>query len=225
MAREAGGRDNLFGLDPAAVAPALAEANEALLARRDALLAALERVPDPLPDAAAAERVYRFGGQLRAALTEARRAKTGDCAPLRRGQKAADAFFEEVSRPLERALRRVEALLTRAAAPPAATMPAEAPGDAGGAASPEALPAGTPPDTTSGDLADPPGADLPTVWRAARVERAGLDLEALRPLFTDGELDRVVARWLEARGPAPLAGVVWHRVVQAPRGRGSGDLP
>jgi hypothetical protein len=55
------------------------------------------------------------------------------------------------------------------------------------------------------------------------VNRALLDLEALRPHFTDTELDRAVARWLEANGPRELAGVAWRQVVEAPRARGDED--
>jgi hypothetical protein len=110
-------RENLFGLEAGDLASRLAEANAALLARRDALLAALDRVPDPLPDGDAAARALRFAGQLRATLGEARSAKMADSAPLRGAQKAVDGFFDEVSRPLQRALAHVEALLTQAATP------------------------------------------------------------------------------------------------------------
>ncbi|WP_426956948.1 hypothetical protein [Muricoccus radiodurans] len=208
-------RENLFGIEAGDVAPRLAEANAALVARRDAILAALERVPDPLPDADAAARAFRFAGQIKAAIAETRSTKTADCGPLRAAQKAADGFFEEVSRPLQRALARVEALLTRAAAPPppvAATPPAMA-----GAAAPEVVAAKPVPPAV------PVAANLPLVWKAERVNRAALDLEALREHFTDTELDRAVARWLDANGPGDLTGVSWRQVVEAPRNRGPAE--
>jgi len=197
------GRANLFAVDAEAVGRLVAEANLALANRVRELLAALERMPRQLADDDGVRRAETFARQIRAAMAEARRAKQADKAPFGAAAKVIDGFFDSVTKPLDRALRVVEGALTEArqravlAAPPASAATPLVSGPAG------AVVIGAVSAATA----------LATVWKAEHIDRAALDLEALRGHFTDMELDRAVARWLAENGATPLAGVRWIEAV------------
>ena len=206
---------NLFDVNVAIVEQILAEANAALLRRCEDLLAAHGRMPPTLPDDASVARARSFARQLKAAIAEARRAKIDDKAPFIRANKAVDAFFGAFTKRLSAALLDVERALEDARQ--RATAPV-----AGGDVRPVATAAGRPviviADQGQLDGAPRPShasvAAIPTIWKAGEIDRRTLDLDALRSLMTDAELDRLVARWLKQHGPAPLEGVRWTKVVK-----------
>lgn len=193
-------RHNWALLDEAELAALLPERHADLLARRDALLAAMARVPDPLDTPDAVERARKFAGLLKAARGAADTTRKDDKQPFIAAGKRVEAFFKSVIAPLDEALRELQHRLTDArlvaielAAPP-------------------------PEPTPDGKLAAAPmpvidGTSIDAVTTVVAIDRAALDIEALRDVFTDRELMDAVQRHLRRHGPT-LAGVTYHDVAR-----------
>ena len=218
MATAGASRRNLFDVDVEAIERLLTEANAPLMQRCEQLIAALARMPAALESDDDVARAESYARQLKAAMSDLRKAKVTDRAPFARAEKTFDAFFARLRKPLDRTLSTVERALdaarARALRDVAIPLPEE--------------PAITPIAVGGGDVVmtatEPPHppnvpsaqavAHLPTVWKASFIDRGALDLDALRELMTDTEMDRLVTRWLKEHGPKPLRGVTWVEVVK-----------
>jgi hypothetical protein len=195
MSQNAAGH-NWASLDDAELAAVLPERHADLLARRDALLAAMVRVPDPLATPDAVARAQKFAVLLRALRSAADRTRQDDKQPFLAAGRHVEAFFKSVIAPLDEALRELQHRLTDArlvaieqAAPP-----------------PEAAP---PPQVAP--MID--SASIEAATTVVAIDRAVLDFEALRDVFTDRELLDAVQRHLRRHGPT-LAGVTYHDVAR-----------
>jgi hypothetical protein len=171
-------------------------------------------MPSTLETDDAVVRAEAFARQIKAAVSDVRKAKSADKAPFTRAGKVVDGFFESLSKPLDRALATVDRALDaarRRAARDAAADAAVTP-IATGAGAQVVIMAAEPP--ASNDVSPEVIRQLSTIWKASFIDRGRLDLEALRDLMTDTEMDRLVARWLKENGPRPLGGVTWVEVVK-----------
>lgn len=197
---QAAARHNWASLDDAELAALLPERHADLLARRDALLAAMARVPDPLDTPDAVARAQKFATLLRAARSGADKTRQDDKQPFLVAGKRVDAFFKSITAPLDEALRELQHRLTDARL---VAMEAPAP----------------PPEHTAAPMPDaavPPPIDstsIDAVTTVVAIDRAALDIEALRDVFTDRELLDAVQRHLRRHGPT-LAGVTYHDVAR-----------
>lgn len=192
-------RHNWASLDEAELTALLPERHADLLARRDALLAAMARVPDPLDTPDAVARARKFAVLLRAARGAADATRKDDKQPFIAAGKRVEAFFKSVTAPLDEALRELQHRLTDArlvAIEQAAPFPA-------------ARPEAPPPDVTSSI----DGTTIEAVTTVVAIDRAALDVDALRDVFTDRELLDAVQRHLRRHGPT-LAGVTYHDVAR-----------
>jgi hypothetical protein len=203
-------KSNLFQIDLERIRGLLEDANPVLLRRCRGLAAAAERVPETLDTEERLEKAWRFAGQLKACLKEVRATRIADAKPFADGKKSVDAFFDDLRDPLERALRQVERAMTQARAMTAQPVVREPQPIVSSGQTAIISGVDQPSQPVVGDVV----AQLPAVWEAAQIDRRQLDLEALRLMFTDNELDLVVTRWLRKNGPLPLAGVVWREVVR-----------
>jgi hypothetical protein len=202
-------KSNLFQVDLDAVARLLREANEGLVSRCQELGQAASRMPDTFSTDDEVRRAHRFAEQLNKCRGDIRRAKLSDSKPFASGKKAIDVFFGDFATPIDAALRKVERALTvTLIAPAPAPTPAVSVVTGEGAA----LIVGA--TNTENGVSRAIRDELPKVWEAARIDRARLDLNALRYLFTDNEIDRAVRRWLDKNGPEKLDGVTWRHVVK-----------
>lgn len=207
------------------------------LTRARALVAAGARLPSALRDDMSLHRATRFARQLDNAGVELRRARLTATRPLRIALKAASAVFS----PLEAELRTLRARtgdMLDAALAEGRLEVSEPPGPTSAPATqsrdplleevtPAALPAGrghTAPGTAAQVQASPSPATAarsggrPAVaagWAVAEIDRAAVDLEALRPYLTDHALRQAIERQLRAEGPHRLAGVR-HRLRSLP---------
>lgn len=205
---------NLFDVDVEAVGRLVREANAGLAQRCADLVAVFDQMPPALDSDDAVRRAEAFARQIKAAISEVRKAKMQDKAPFARAEKVLDTYFTEMSKPLQKAANGVDSALN------VARNHAKSRDRSASAVTPIAAGAGAQVVMTAVEP-DPPGlisaevtAQLPTVWRAEFIDRAALDLEALRDLMTDAEMDRLVARWLKENGPKRLRGVRWTEVVK-----------
>lgn len=99
--------------DLAADLPAwLDQENGALIARRDELLAAAERVPAAIESEEMAGRIADFIKQLSAAHKAAEAARVAAKEPTLQAGRLVDGFFKKITDPLYAAKQRVEARLT-----------------------------------------------------------------------------------------------------------------
>lgn len=217
MAGSGAPRHNLFDVDVEAIERLLAEANAPLMQRCEQLAAALARMPASLQTDDDVLRAEAYARQIKAAMSDLRKAKVADRAPFAQAEKTFDAFFTRLRKPLDHTLSAVERALeaararTAQAAPPEVLDQVVTPIAVGGGgvvmtAMEPTQPAGGP----SRDVI----ARLPTAWKASFIDRGLLDLEALRDIMTDTEMDRLVSRWLKEHGPKPLRGVTWVEVVK-----------
>ena len=211
-------RRNLFDVDVEAIERLLTEANAPLVKRCEQLTAALARMPATLDTDDDVKRAESYARQIKGAMADLRKAKATDRAPFAQAEKAFDAFFARLRKPLERTLASVELALdaarARALRDAAGRQPDKPPCIPIAIGGGDIVMTGTePPSSLSGPTAQAV-AQLPTVWKAGSIDRGALDLDALRELMTDSELDRFVLRWLRLHGPKPLRGVTWVEVVK-----------
>lgn len=207
-------KSNLFSIDIDAVLRAIAEANAGLVDRHNKLMAALSRVPPHLETDDDIERAKRFAEQLKDDASRCRAARLADTKPLNLLVKRVEAFFktmekqanaarDEVMTALSDAGRR-RAALVRASAPPVSLTPSpetvminRETGEVLAAATPPAAPRTA------------PAADIPLTWHVDAVDRATVDLEALRPFLTEAALLTAARAHLKANGPHTLPGATY----------------
>jgi hypothetical protein len=197
---QANARHNWASLDQAELTALLPERHADLLARRDALLAAMARVPDPLDTPDAVARAQKFAVLLRAARNGADTTRKDDKQPFIAAGKHVEAFFKSVIAPLDEALRELQHRLT----------------DARLVAIEQAVPSAIPtPEAPPPSAATPviDSTSIEAVTTVVAIDRAALDMEALRDVFTDRELMDAVQRHLRRHGPT-LAGVAYHDVAR-----------
>lgn len=186
------GTSNLFAIDLDATLGALAEANVDLARRFGGMMAARARLPavlgtddDVIGARRLAEEAHAFRARCRAARLE-------DARPLRALAARVAGFFMDME--AEAAQAREEALerLTQAARRR----------DVGRAGPPPC--ARHPPDRAA----------IPTTWEVSAVDRATLDLEALRPFLADAALRAAARAHLAAHGPHALRGAAHAEVAR-----------
>jgi len=108
-------RSNLFDVDIAALERLLADANERLVARRDELVAAMDRVPPSFESHDDIERARIFATRLGKLLTECDRQRKADKASFVKAGKSVDRFFAAISTPADDALKDLEQRMERTA--------------------------------------------------------------------------------------------------------------
>jgi hypothetical protein len=205
---------NLFAIDYGAIETTLKDANARLLKRRDDLLAAFSRAPDPLALDEDINRARHFAKQLEEAIREASKARLSDGRPFRDASATVKAFFDEIEKPLKKTLQAILKRLTDAAhqshsAPSTSPVPTS---------TPVAI-------DTSGEIIATAELRLPSqsgsqhaeirlTWEIEGYDRAGLNLEALRKYLTDAAILAACRKHLADHGPHKLDGVVYREVAQ-----------
>lgn len=208
-------KDNLFALDLDATLCVLAEANLDLAHQFGRLRDQGARLP---PALATDDEVGRAREVTRAAASfhaRCRAARLEDTRPLRTFAAKVDEFFKDMETEAARARDHALALLTEAgrqghraamsSLQTAATAPdaaAVGPTRAGAAATACVLSAVAAPSPSA-------AASIPMAWEVGAVDRARIDLEALRPFLTDAALLAAARAHLKAHGPHALPGAAY----------------
>ncbi len=201
-------RSNLFDVDAPALDRLLREANERLIARRDALVAAMARVPEVFESRDEVERARVYAAQIGKLLRECDRQRKADKATFIKAGKSVDGFFATISQPAVEALRELESRMNHAVQSERQAVP-----------DPSSIPIIQAADQSvihpEGEA--PTTAHVPEdvlVWEVEGFDRARLDMEVLRGLFTDRELGIVIQRHLNKIGPNALRGVTYRKKVR-----------
>jgi len=208
------GKSNLFSIDVNAVLRAISEANDSLVKRHSALMEAFHRVPTDLQTDDDIQRAKRFAEQLKESAGRCRSTRLADAKPLMALLKRVEAFFKTMETEANTArdailasiseAGRRRAIETRRSHAPALPKPApeavminRQTGEVLGTALPlSAISAAT-------DI------EIPLAWHIDGVDRDAVDLEALRPFFTDLALLTAARGHLRAHGPHGLRGVTY----------------
>lgn len=98
--------------DAAPVRDRLVDDYGQMLARKDELLAAIDRVPATVDDEPTAGKVTDFIKQIAAAIKNANAARVSEKEPYLDGGRQVDGFFKNLTDPLEKGKKAVEARLT-----------------------------------------------------------------------------------------------------------------
>ena len=198
---------NLFAIDHDALRAVLADANRRLVGRKDELCSALPRVPEVLLVLDQIARAKVFAKQLQDAICELRSSRLSDGRPFREATATVTAFFRQIDEPLQAAVEIIGERLTEAAlrdrnnqAGPdrSVSVGVDMSGNEVVASKPVAS-------LGSGDTA------IDLDWEVDGLQRKDLDLEALRPFFTDACLMTACRKHLAARGPQSLIGVTYRQ--------------
>lgn len=205
-------KSNLFAIDIDASLRAIAEANTGLVDRHKKLMDALDRVPPHLETDDDIERAKRFAEQLKDHASRCRTARLADIKPLRKLVERVEAFFKTMEKPANAARDEVMAALSevgrRRAAQARASPQHVAPSpetviinrETG-----EVLAAAIPPAAPSTART----AAIPLTWHVDTVDRATVDLEALRPFLSEAALQTAARAHLQANGPHTLPGATY----------------
>jgi len=208
------GKSNLFAIDIDAVIQAITEANAALVDRHNRLMDARDRVPPHLETDDDVERAKRFAEQLRDDARRCRAARLADTKPLNLLLKRVEAFFKTMEKQANTACEdmmtalsdagRRRAAQARASSQPVGPTAAPAPvminretGEVLAVAMPSATQR-TAPDTA-----------ILLTWHVDTVDRATVDLEALRPFLTEAALLTAARAHLKVNGPRTLPGATY----------------
>ncbi|MCU0242835.1 MAG: hypothetical protein MUF51_10480 [Vicinamibacteria bacterium] len=205
-------KSNLFAIDIDAVLRAIAEANAGLVDRHKRLMDALRRVPPHLESDDDIERAKRFVEQLKDDASRCRAARLADTKPLNLLVKRVEAFFKTMEKEANAARDEVMAELSNAgrrraaqargspqhvAPTPETVMINRETGEVLAAATPPAAPRTA------------PAAVITLTWHVDTVDRATVDLEALRPFLTEAALLTAARAHLKANGPHTLPGATY----------------
>lgn len=208
------GNSNLFAIDHAAIEATLKDANEPLIKRGADLIAAYARMPESLVSDDDVTRARRFSGQLDEAIKEIRKARLSDGRPFKTATATVKAFFDGIDKPIKQALENVLTRLTDAAdrgRPAPDDIPEAAKAPVGIDVSGETI-------ITAKSQQSPepasPRAEIQLAWSIEAVDRATLDLEALRSYLTDASLLAACRKHLATNGPHKLGGVSYREVAQ-----------
>lgn len=226
-----------------------------LLARRDELLAAVDRVPASIESEEIAQKVGDFIKQLQSAVKNADAGRIAEKEPYLAGGRSVDGFFKKITEPLVKAKKDIEARLNvylrakagaerrvreeaeqqaRGAAESAAREAAErvraledeqdldaaiAAEEAATHAAADVLKAQKEAEANAAELSRTRGdygsvASLRTFWDFKELDRARLDLEALRQHLAHDALEKAVRSYVKAGGHE-LAGVTIFENTQA----------
>ncbi len=206
---------NLFAIDHDAIRSTLGDANAPLLRRRDDLLAASARAPELLDTDEDIDRARLFARQLDDAIREARAARLADGRPFRGASATVKRFFDDIEGPLKSASRTILARLTDTAHR-GRRMQTETPVSA--PPTPVGIDVSGEPVVTAAPRQAPSAAaahrEIMLVWSIESVDRATLDLEALRDYLTEASILAACRKHLADHGPRPLAGVQYREVAQ-----------
>jgi len=166
-------RSNLFDVDIAALERLLREANERLVARRDELVAAMDRAPQSFESREDIGTARIFATQLSKLLTECEAQRKADKASFVKAGKSVDRFFAAISTHADTALKELEQRMERTAHPdqPSAATRIVSSAD-------HAVILSASPPATASNIPDEV-----LVRKVKAVNRAALDLETLRNLL------------------------------------------
>ncbi len=208
MPRPAHRDSNLFAIDHDALKAVLADANRRLIERKNELCSALPRVPEALLSADHISRAKVFARQLQDALGKSRSSRLSDGRPFREATATVTAFFRQIDGPLQAAVDIVSERLTAAALrcrsnqiSPDRDVPVGV--DLSGNEIIASRPAPSGPELG--------GTTIDLDWEVDGLDRNALDLESLRPFFTDACLLTACKRHLAARGTQSLEGVTYKQ--------------
>jgi len=193
---------NLFAIDHDAILSILQDANQKLLERRDALMAAFRRAPETISTDDDVAKCRLFLHQLQNALSESRQARLSDGKPLRSAALTVRKFFQGIDEPLEEAYEAIRDRLTRTAMnvrrKGADIRPVTI---AIGVEGSEIV-------TSMANSASRPQSSLGIrlEWTVAEVDCELVDLEALRPFLTPASIMAACKKHLAEHGPHHLRG-------------------
>lgn len=203
--------------DEQALVGALRDRHAGLSERAKALIAAGERMPPVLGTAADIAKAGEFAAQIKGMIAQCIESRRQDKSPFNDANRTVGHFFAAIEQPLEALLREVLARLTRAH--DEARIERRLTEDGGtplvSVADRTVIAADLPREPA---LAREAARRIPTVVEVGFIDRASLDLEALREVFSDRELDAAVARHLRQNGPT-LRGVRYRDVAAVIRPR------
>lgn len=203
----------------------LIEQHAALALRTDELLAAVERVPAKIDDDAVVEKATSFVKQIKAHAKSVETTRVAEKEPYLAGSRTVDAYFAKLGDQLKKAAQAVESRIgaylrekeaaerrrreeearkaREEAEARAAAMREQSDMDAALQAEEDARRAQKAAEVKAADLARTRGtlggvATLRTSWVGELSDRKALDLEALRPLFTDDALNAAIRAAVKA---------------------------
>lgn len=213
MARTARGK-NLFAIDHASIEALLSEANQALLKGRDKLLRAFEDIPAALETVVQIEKSQEFAQEVEDLLSEAKKARLADGRPFAEAGKIVKDFFLRIEGPLKATLEELQHRVTQAALRQQRETTEAFSRDEGGVRRQSTAVIRSRTGAPAIAVADELPAQIALAWVVEGFDRSRLDLEDLRPFFTDSALLAACRKHLEANGPHKLAGVSYEQVAQ-----------
>ncbi|MCW1918338.1 hypothetical protein NX862_06210 [Rhodobacter sp. KR11] len=204
-------KSNIFAIDIDAAERSVAEANAELVQRHTLLLEAFDRIPTTLETAENIERAKRFARQLNESAQNCRRIRLADTKPIRDLLRRVDDFFKKMEKQATDAQNFVLEALSREG-----RLQAEASrlDQTAAVASSPVVSLIVQPETgeilgTAQRRAVDNAAAVQLQWAVDRIDRAEIELEALRPYLTDAALLHAVKAHLKANGPNALTGATY----------------
>lgn len=219
MAKTARGR-NLFAIDQAAIEATLAEANKSLLTRRDSLLKKFEKLAESLQTEKEIDEALEFARNAQQLLDEARTARLSDSRPFSDATKTVKDFFQRIEGPIKAGVEELTRRVTAAALRQRRLAADHGDGMKSSPTGPNAPPppisiARGPSGVSVVAVVEPKANEIPLTWIVEEFDRDAIDLEPLRPYFTDGAIQAACRKHLEANGPHKLKGVSYEQVAVA----------
>jgi hypothetical protein len=198
-------RRNLFSVDTDEVGRLLAEANEALISQSRQLIEEFQRIPDKLMTENERAEALAFSKMLKGHLKECRLSRLSDAKSFRDAVKTVQSFYEEFETPLKAAEHSVIQAITQAEVGRAEVKgsnldaPAVVYSDTG---------------VRIATSASPNNLEIELTWSVSAVDRDQIDLEALRPFFTEHVLMQTTKKYLERHGPNNLVGAHFEQLAK-----------
>jgi len=197
-------RRNLFSVDTDEVGRLLAEANEALINQSRQLIEEFQRIPDKLMTENERAEALAFSKMLKGHLKECRSSRLSDAKSFREAVKTVQSFYEEFETPLKAAEHSVIQAITQAEVGRAKVKEGNL--DAPAVYSDTGVRI-----ATSASTNNP---EIELTWSVSAVDRDQIDLEALRPFFTEYVLMQTAKKYLERHGPNNLVGAHFEQLAK-----------
>jgi len=207
---------NLFAVDFDAIVSAIQEANTPLVKRCQDLVDAGSRFPKYLSNEDELKRAHKFARLLDMQIKECSRARLNDTKPFREVTKKIESYFKKFEDGLKSVQGEVLDALSTAARGATVDKHRPNPTNSGvdaDAGVPETSTAQTiVVNTQTGEVSasalslEKATEIVPTSWQIESISRAEIDLEALRPFFTENALLQAANKHLATHGPHTLKG-------------------
>jgi len=198
-----------FSINLDEIALFLKEENSGLLKRRDDLLLAYSRVPNPLPSNEVAEKALLFLGQLTRILANARTARLSQGQGFRDAERFIEKFFKEIEVPIKQVVKDIQERLTTFMEEIQIQNPSDEPSPATEIVT--SVPGNK--SIISVNSLSSNVLRVPLVWQINGFDRPSLDLEEIRPYLANSAILKACEKHLAAHGPNRIKGGAYKRVA------------